>query len=58
MGTAQSDKALEDDPRLKYIWLVTRGLLLSGAAWNERGRLRLGSCEMTPRAMPSRTKDW
>ncbi|SEU22445.1 hypothetical protein SAMN05443639_110133 [Stigmatella erecta] len=23
LGTAQADKALEDDPRLKYIWLLT-----------------------------------
>lgn len=23
LGSAQSDKALEDDPRLKYIWLIT-----------------------------------
>lgn len=23
LGTAQADKALEDDPRLKYIWLIT-----------------------------------
>jgi hypothetical protein len=23
LGTAQSDKALEDDPRLKYIWMLT-----------------------------------
>ncbi len=23
LGTAQADKALKDDPRLKYIWLIT-----------------------------------